>query len=251
MLDKDSATPRVYLIRHGATAWSQSGKFTSLTDLPLLPIGEQRMRETARHVFGAGLLIDPANLARVYVSPRQRSRKTLEILLESAAEEEKKKGEKTTSAPVDVRVTEDVTEWGYGEYEGLFTNEIRALRKKKGLDIEREWDIWKDGTEGKGGEMPSDVQIRVDRVIGEVVALQGKYLRDAKEGILEAGRRRDVLIVAHGHILRAFVKRWLGLHMATGIEMMLDPGGVCGLSYAHGRVEERAVLVGMSFPGSK
>ena len=38
--------------------------------------------------------------------------------------------------------------------------------------------------------------------------------------------------------------------MDTKLELMLEPGGVCGLSYAHSNIAERAVLVGMSFPGS-
>jgi len=253
--DKDATTPRVYLLRHGATSWSQSGQYTGLTDLPLLPAGESAVRSTASHVFGPGLLIDPGNLARIYVSPRERARRTLQILFESAGSEgslpanaDAGAGE-VGSGTVDVRVTEDMAEWGYGDYEGLLTGQIRELRASRGLDRERPWDIWVDGTEGEGSETPGMVMERVDRVIGEITALQGDYLRDVKDGKLEEGRRRDVLVVAHGHILRAFVRRWLECDMDVKMEMMLEPGGVAGLSYAHGRVEERAVLVGMSFPG--
>ena len=256
MGDKDSHTPRVYLIRHGATSWSQSGKYTGVTDLPLLPIGEQKVRETARHVFGPNLLIDPGNLARIYVSPRQRAQRTLELLFETAGREaclpansDEDAGD-VGSGEVDVRVTEDIAEWGYGDYEGLLTGEIRALRKERGLDGEREWDIWRDGAGGVGSETPEQVKKRVDKIIGEIVDVQGRYFKDAKNGRLEKSRRRDVLVVAHGHILRAFVKRWVGLDLSFAIDLMLEPGGVAGLSYAHGKVDERAVLVGMSFPGN-
>jgi probable phosphoglycerate mutase len=44
--------------------------------------------------------------------------------------------------------TEDIAEWNYGEYEGLRNDEIRVLRKKRGHDKERKWDIWRDGCEG-------------------------------------------------------------------------------------------------------
>lgn len=241
MGDKDAGTPRVFLIRHGATEWSNAGKFTGTTDLPLLPAGVQKIRETASHVFGNGLLIDPKQLLRVYVSPRQRAQQTLKLLLEES-------GEKVA----DVRITEDVAEFGYGEYEGMLTHEIRQLRKEHGKDKERAWDIWKDGTEGEGGEAPEDVQRRVDRVIDEIMTLQRPFLKGAKESSAKHDAPRDVLVVAHGHILRAFVKRWVGLELNSdvGIEMMLEPGGVCGLSYAHANVEERALLVGMSFPKS-
>lgn len=45
-------------------------------------------------------------------------------------------------------LTEDIAEWDYGDYEGLVVREIRARRKEKGLDREREWNIWRDGCEG-------------------------------------------------------------------------------------------------------
>ena len=64
----------------------------------------------------------------------------------------------------------------------------------------------------------------------------------------KGNRNCDIVVVAHGHILRAFVKRWLKFELDANLEMMLEPGGVCGLSYAHGDIEQRAVLVGMSFP---
>lgn len=158
----------------------------------------------------------------------------------------------TAAGDVDVSVTEDIAEWGYGDYEGLLTSEIRSLRKDRGLDKERPWDIWVDGCEGSTGEFPSQIASRVDKIINEITAWQGAYINEAKEGRLdETQRKRDILVVAHGHVLRCFVKRWLGFEMGTHVEMMLEPGGVCGLSYAHGRVEERAVLVGMSFPGGQ
>ena len=146
--------------------------------------------------------------------------------------------------------TEKVTEWKYGDYEGLLPRELKALRKERGYDKERGWDIWESGAEGEGSERPGDVGERVDTIVKDVVELQGGFMRRLKagEGTDADAKGCDVLVVAHGHILRALVKRWLGLEMASKVEMMLEPGGVCGLSYAHHNVEERAVLVGMSFP---
>lgn len=48
----------------------------------------------------------------------------------------------------DVEITNDLTEWDYGEYEGLLTKEIRERRKQQGLDTEGDWDIWRDGCVG-------------------------------------------------------------------------------------------------------
>jgi broad specificity phosphatase PhoE len=51
-------------------------------------------------------------------------------------------------APENVTVTEDIAEWDYGDYEGITEGETRVLRKERGWDVEREWDVWRDGCEG-------------------------------------------------------------------------------------------------------
>ena len=115
------------------------------------------------------------------------------------------------------------------------------MRKSRGHDAEREWNIWRDGTEGKGGESPKSVAKRLDSLIFEITMLQGAGMKEGRRDV-------DVVVVAHGHILRAFVLRWLGLPLESGLNLMLEPGGVCGLSYAHANIEDRALLCGMSFP---
>ena len=192
------------------------------------------MRATAVTVFGAGKLIDPSKLLLVITSPRQRAKRTWDIFLEQGTH-----CDGCEKVQLQSRETEQICEWGYGEYEGKLTSEIRALRAGRGLNKERAWDIWRDGCEG--GESPGQVVERLDVLIGEIVAAQ----RDA------VGQRKDVVVVGHGHICRAFVKRWLRLPIETEVELMLEPGGVGGLSYAHGDFERRAMLVGMSYPAGE
>ncbi len=250
-MSKDAGTPRVYLIRHGATEWSKSGRYTGISDIPLLPEGEEMIRQTASVAFGKGRLIDPEKLVRIYVSPRSRAKRTLELLFDSW-EREGSDGAIEKQVEGKVVETEDIAEWGYGDYEGLLPRELKALRKERGY--EDGWDIWRDGTEGEGSERPEDVVRRIDGIIKEIVEMQGRWMEKVEAGEQTANRVGegengcDVLIVAHGHSLRAFVKRWLGLGLGSKVELMLEPGGICGLSYAHGNVEERAALVGMSFP---
>jgi sedoheptulose-bisphosphatase len=43
---------------------------------------------------------------------------------------------------------------------------------------------------------------------------------------IPSGGNGDVLIVAHGHILRAFALRWAGLGLQEGPTFLLDAGGV-------------------------
>lgn len=91
--------------------------------------------------MGSGKLIDPATLAHVYTSPRRRAVQTFEIAFSEADRQALSDAKKVSQ-------TERLAEWDYGQYEGLVTKEIRALRKEHGLDAEKPWDIWRDGCEG-------------------------------------------------------------------------------------------------------
>jgi len=55
-----------------------------------------------------------------------------------------------------------------------------------------------------------------------------------------------VLVVAHGHILRAFAIRWVGKPL-TETALIMEAGGVGTLSYEHKRIEEPAILLGGGF----
>lgn len=92
-------------------------------------------------LVGSSKLIDPSKLTHIFVSPRQRAQKTLDVLLSDTQKDILAKESKIT-------ITEDIAEWDYGDYEGFLTKEIRAHRKEKGLDKEKPWDIWIDGCEG-------------------------------------------------------------------------------------------------------
>ncbi|KAK1093237.1 hypothetical protein LTR48_002715 [Friedmanniomyces endolithicus] len=213
MSDKDVSTPRVFLIRHGQTEWSQNGRHTSTTDIPLTDRGEKQVRASAKYMYGSGKLIDPAKLAKVYVSPRQRATRTYELL----------------SGKTD------------GEYEGLKPAEIRAKRKAQGLDKDQEWEIWRDGCEG--GESPAQVSSRIDSLIKTIRDLQAPHMQDSEP--------KDVVLVAHGHLTRAFAKRWLGYELSFPLSLMMEPGGVGVLSYQHHNINEPALLLGLGFPSQE
>lgn len=163
MPDKDAGTPRVFIARHGTisscdilitieqvlltliasdhigeTEWTKSGQYTGITELELTPHGVTQVQNSGRVLVGTGKLIDPSRIAHVYVSPRKRAQKTCELLFSSPSDSTDNK----------VSTTDRLAEWGYGEYEGMVTSQIRALRKEHGLDTERPWDIWRDGCEG-------------------------------------------------------------------------------------------------------
>ena len=99
---------------------------------------------------------------------------------------------------------DDLHEWQYGEYEGLTTPEIREERPG--------WFLWRDGC--PGGESPGEIQARADRVLGRA---------------REAGG--DVIMFAHGHILRVLAARWLAQPVAFGARLALSAGALCTLGY--------------------
>ena len=121
----------------GETEWTLSGQYTGLSEIPLTDRGVQQTTATGRMVFGAGKLIDPAKLAKVYVSPRKRAQRTVDLLTEIGG----------NGISLDKEICEEISEWSYGIYEGLLTKQIREGRKSRGLDEDREWDIWSDGCE--------------------------------------------------------------------------------------------------------
>lgn len=55
------------------------------------------------------------------------------------------------------------------------------------------------------------------------------------------------MVVAHGHILRAFAMRWVGKTLQDGPTFLLEAGGVGTLSYEHHRLQEPAILLGGAF----
>ncbi|RYP32141.1 hypothetical protein DL767_005377 [Monosporascus sp. MG133] len=239
-------TPRVFIVRHGETEWSLSGKHTGSTDIPLTSNGEKRVEITGKALVGDDRLINPKRLAHIYVSPRQRAQRTFELLNLGIKDPLpwREWGVKPETSEFDCRarveVTEDIREWDYGDYEGITSSEIRALRERQGLN--RNWDIWRDGC--PGGESPDDVTQRLDRLI--------KHIRDNWHGPVIGKPKRethhgDVLIVAHGHILRAFAQRWIGKAIREGPALIMEAGGVGTLSYEHNNINEPAILLGGAF----
>ena len=56
----------------------------------------------------------------------------------------------------------------------------------------------------------------------------------------------DVLVVGHGHILRAFAIRWVGQPLSES-HFLMEAGGVGTLSYEHHSIDQPAILLGGGF----
>ncbi|KAM0724154.1 hypothetical protein Q7P37_000035 [Cladosporium fusiforme] len=245
-------TPRVFIIRHGETAWSLNGRHTGTSDIPLTSNGERRIRATGHALVGHDRLIVPRNLAHVYVSPRSRAKRTVELLNlgcrgglpwdggEGGGGDHRPEAEVKCEAHVEV--TENVREWDYGDYEGVTSKEIREQRRESGAP---EWDIWRDGCPGETSRSPTDITNRCDAVIADIRARFHAHAIGQPKGSVE--KPFDVLIVAHGHFLRAFAARWIGKDIAHNPSLILEAGGVGTLSYEHHSLREPAILLGGAF----
>lgn len=110
-----------------------------------------------------------------------------------------------------MEILEDLHEWDYGDYEGLTTVEIHTR--------DPDWNMWRDGC--PGGESPADVAARADNVLAHLAGTHA-------------------IVFAHGHFLRVFAARWLGLGPQAGALFALLPAAISQLGHEHElRVIER------------
>ena len=126
--------PKLYLARHGDTAWTDSHQHTGRTDLPLNERGEQHARQL-------GEQLRRFSFDRVFTSPLQRASKTCALAGFGAGAE----------------VDHDLIEWDYGRFEGKLTSDI--LKQWPG------WELYHHGC--PEGESPGDVAARADRFAAE------------------------------------------------------------------------------------
>lgn len=122
------------MVRHGETEWSKAGRHTGLTDVPLLPEGEERARRLRPRLEGE-------RFAAVYSSPLQRAVRTAEL----------------AGYPDAIREPL-LVEWDYGDYDGITSVQIRQQRP--------DWNLWRDGC--PGGESFEQVAARARRFLDTV-----------------------------------------------------------------------------------
>jgi len=135
-----SGTLRLYLIRHGETGWSRSGRHTGRTDIPLTPNGEDEARELGKH-------LRDISFAQVLTSPLRRAVQTCSL----------------AGLDKNPEIEPDLAEWDYGDYEGQRSVDI--------LEARPDWNVYRDGC--PGGETPAQVSARADRLISRLLKLDG------------------------------------------------------------------------------
>ena len=171
----------LWLIRHGETEWTISGAHTGRTNIPLTLLGREKAEAIAEYLGGR-------KFSLVLTSPLERARETCRI-----------------AGYGDVAIVDnDLSEWDYGDYEGLKTAQIREKRPH--------WTLWRDGV--PGGETIEQVAARAERVIARSLAEGG-----------------PVALFAHGHLLRILAACWLRLAPDAARLFALGTGSVSTLGF--------------------
>jgi broad specificity phosphatase PhoE len=132
--------PQIYLIRHGETEWSLSGRHTGRTDLPLTPRGEQQ-------AIQIGKRLQSVPFVGILTSPLQRARRTCEL----------------AALDPTLVIDPDLAEWDYGDYEGRRTAEIQSERPG--------WNLFREGC--PNGETLERVSARADRIVARLRKADG------------------------------------------------------------------------------
>jgi probable phosphoglycerate mutase len=184
----------------------------AMGDLIILRHGETEWSRNGRHTGRTDLRLTPrgeeqarrlAPLVAKYdvvltlTSPAARARRTAELV-----------------GLTNTQSDERLWEWDYGGYEGRTTADIQ--RERPG------WYLWDDGV------IPGDTP-------GETVEQVGARVDEVIESVRPALQKGDVVLAAHGHVLRVLTARWLGLPPAAGRLFKLDTGTLSTLGAEHSR----------------
>ena len=156
---------RLWLVRHGQTAWNASGLCLGRTDLNLNQYGVKMVKALKKH-------IDIVACDAVYSSPTKRALETARIL--------------TTGYSKPIQMSKDLQEVDFGVWEGQTWENITGHREK-------EWDMWRQDpvhSAPHGGESLEAVAMRMMH-----------FYRT----LLENHEGQTILIVGHGGCLNIFL----------------------------------------------
>jgi probable phosphoglycerate mutase len=135
----------IWLVRHGPTEWSEAGRHTGRTDVPLTDTGRAAAAALAP-------LLAAHEFDLVLASPASRARETARLAGFGHCE-----------------IDPDLREWDYGDVEGLTTAQIR----ERGPEWAH-WTVWTGPL--ANGETVDDVAARASRVIARADASAGDVL---------------------------------------------------------------------------
>ncbi len=175
---------------------------TNANAVHLLRHGETEWSRAHRHTGRTDVPLTAAGEAQARAAQEALAGHEFALTLVSPLQRARRTAE--LAGATGLRLCDDLMEVDYGAYEGLTTEQIRA-------DVPG-WTVWTHGC--PGGETAADAGVRADRVLEQARAAAG-----------------DVLLVAHGHLLRILAARWLEQPASFGGRLRLDTATVSVLGY--------------------
>lgn len=165
------------LLRHGRTAYNAEGRFQGQVDVPLDDLGEAQARAVAVHLAGS------STVSRIVASDLRRAAQTAQALSDEAG--------------VAVEFDSALREISVGEWEGHTRDEIAQMWPD-------ELDAWLAGVDMRppGGESRDESATRGHGAITRLVD--------------ESDEDSDLVIVAHGAVIRGATEMLLGMEHGDG-----------------------------------
>jgi len=187
------------IIRHGETEWNAGEIYRGRADIGLNEHGILQAK------LLAGYLAD-AEIEAVYASPLQRAGQTAEGL--------------AVARSLKVRVEQGLTDFHYGEWQGMAREEVRTIYRR----LSDAWERTPEAVTMPGGECLDDVKKRVEAVIGRIVKRH----------------KGTVAIVSHRVVNKVIICSLLGLGLDRFRDIRVDTCGITTFSIDKGR----AILTG-------
>jgi broad specificity phosphatase PhoE len=173
------------------------------TEIVLARHGETEWSRTLRHTGRTDVPLTAEGRRQAELLAQALAGKEFALVLTSPLERARETS-RLAGFGDQARLRDDLAEWDYGDYEGRTTADVREQRPG--------WTLFRDGV--PNGETIEQVGARADRILAEAAAEDG-----------------DVLLFAHGHVLRVLAARWLGLDPGAGRFFALDPATLSTLGH--------------------
>lgn len=164
---------RVYLIRHGQTAWNAEMRFQGHSDIALSEQGREQARALADR-------LKKVTFGGVYTSDLERAYETAAII----------------ARPHNLKVQQEpgFREINFGIWEGLTFKEIRAQHARSAA----QW--WRN---------PLQTRVPGGESLGDVV----KRSMEALFNICTRHENQNIIIVTHGGVVRSIIASILGMDL--------------------------------------
>jgi broad specificity phosphatase PhoE len=185
---------RLYLVRHGWTAWHTEGRIAGWADVPLDARGRAEALAAGQWLAGHC----QARPAAVIASPVRRAQQTAEAIAAAF------------DPPLPLRIEEGIAETRVAEWQGALARDIAANDPR-----------WPEFYQGPadflypGGETGRTVQARAVALV---------------EALKEQHPEGELILVSHAEPLRGIVAHYLGMEANHYYRLRIDCGSISRLS---------------------